>query len=385
MAPPAEGSGPALAVTSDALWTRSSSEKTRDLAASDSDATRLRLGLEGSYRMALEGGGDLTPKLEIGMRHDGGDAETGFGVELGGGVAWSAPALGLSLDVSGRTLIAHGNDDLKDRGYAASLAFDPDSATQRGPSLSLRQEFGGQAQGGLDALFAPNPLEDRTGSEATSRWNMEAAYGLPAFGGRWTRQPACGPGARHGCARLQPRLAADAGGRERARPVVRPPGDPPGERHGAGGAHGRGQHYRALVSHGARGGSRRRTGDGLPRSGRGALRQPVPAGRDAGIRKLARDPIRERLTMARQVRGWDPVRAWRFIRASKAYRNAWEKRWPQPGLPERAPPGSEAGELIAFRCGSRPRSTSPPWPGAWRPGRTPMRRGRWRRSGPGPG
>ncbi len=194
LAPPAEGSGPALAVTSDALWTRSSSEKTRDLAASDSDATRLRLGLEGSYRMALEGGGHLTPKLEIGARHDGGDAETGFGVELGGGIAWSDPALGLSLDVSGRTLIAHGNDDLKDRGYAASLAFDPDPATRRGPSLSLRQEFGGQASGGLDALFQPATLEDRTGSEATSRWNMEAAYGFPAFGGRWTGSPHVGLG-----------------------------------------------------------------------------------------------------------------------------------------------------------------------------------------------
>ena len=191
---PTEGSGPALALTSDALWTRTSSEKTRDLAASDSDATRLRLGLEGSYRMALEGGGHVTPKLEVGARHDGGDAETGFGVELGGGVAWVDPGLGLSLEVSGRTLIAHGNDDLKDRGYAASLAFDPDPATRRGPSLSLRQEFGGQAQGGLDALFRPATLEDRTGSEATSRWAMEAAYGFPAFGGRWTGSPHVGLG-----------------------------------------------------------------------------------------------------------------------------------------------------------------------------------------------
>ena len=202
LAPPApgsgsgagSGSGPALAVTSDALWTRSSSEKTSDLAASESDATRLRLGLEGSYRMALEGGGHLTPKLEVGARHDGGDAETGFGVEIGGGIAWTDPALGLSLDVSGRTLIAHGNDDLKDRGYAAALAFDPDPATGRGPSLSLRQEFGGQARGGLDALFQPATLEDRTGSEATSRWAMEAAYGLPAFGGRWTGSPHVGLG-----------------------------------------------------------------------------------------------------------------------------------------------------------------------------------------------
>ena len=127
-------------------------------------------------------------------RHDGGDAETGFGIELGGGVAWVDPGLGLSLDVSGRTLIAHGNDDLKDRGYAASLAYRPDPATRRGPSLSLRQEFGGQANGGLDALFQPATLEDRTGSEATSRWAMEAAYGFPAFGGRWTGSPHAGLG-----------------------------------------------------------------------------------------------------------------------------------------------------------------------------------------------
>ena len=191
---PTEGSGSALALTSDALWARTSSEKTRDLAASESDVTRLRLGLEGSYRLALEGDGHLTPKVELGARHDGGDAETGFGVELGGGLAWSAPGLGLSLDVSGRTLLAHEDDDLEDRGVSAALAFDPAPATQRGLSLSLRQDFGGQAQGGLDALFNPAPLEDRTGSEAQSRWTMEAAYGVPAFGGRFTGSPHVGLG-----------------------------------------------------------------------------------------------------------------------------------------------------------------------------------------------
>ena len=191
---PREGSGPALALTSDALWARTSSEKTRDLAASRSDVTRLRLGLEGSYRVALDGGGTITPKLELGARHDGGDAETGFGVELGGGVKWTDPGLGLMLDLSGRTLIAHGNDDLKDRGFSAALAYDPAPATKRGASLSLRQDFGGKATGGLDALFAPDPLDDRTGSEATSRWAVEAAYGLPAFGGRWTGSPHVGLG-----------------------------------------------------------------------------------------------------------------------------------------------------------------------------------------------
>ncbi len=192
------GSGPAMALTSDALWTRTTSEKTRDLAASESDTTRLRLGLEGSYRMALEGGGSLVPKLEVGARHDGGDAESGFGVELGGGIAWSDPQTGLSLDLSGRTLLAHEDSDFEDRGYAASLAFDPAPATGRGPSLSLRQDWGSRATGGLDALFAPDPLAERTGNggstAATSRWSMEAAYGFPAFGGRWTGSPHAGFG-----------------------------------------------------------------------------------------------------------------------------------------------------------------------------------------------
>ena len=198
---PAEGSGPALALTSDALWARTASEKTRDLAASASDVTRLRLGLEGSWRMALDGGdagaapgASLVPRLEVGARHDGGDAETGFGAELGGGIVWTDPALGLTLDVSGRTLIAHEDGDLEDRGFAAALGFDPRPETERGPSFSLRQDFGGQAQGGLDALFQSAPLDERSGAEATSRWTAEAAYGLPAFGGRYTGSPHAGLG-----------------------------------------------------------------------------------------------------------------------------------------------------------------------------------------------
>ena len=196
--------GPALALVSDALWARTSSDRTQDLAASDSDVTRLRLGLEGRWHIALPGasgspygaeGAGMTPRLEVGMRHDGGDAETGFGVELGGGIAWSDPALGLNLDLSGRTLVAHGSDDLEDRGFAASLAFDPEPASARGLSLSLRQDWGGSAAGGLDALFTPDPLGERGGSgDATARWHAEAAYGFPALGGRFTGSPHVGLG-----------------------------------------------------------------------------------------------------------------------------------------------------------------------------------------------
>ena len=150
----APSSGPSLALTSDAFWAWTASEKTRELAAADSDVTRLRVGLEGSWPVALAGGARFTPTLETGLCHDGGDAETGFGVELVAGLAWSAPGLGLTLDLSGRTLLAHEDRDLEDRGWAASLRFDPCPSSERGLSLSLGQTLGAPA-GGLDALFAP--------------------------------------------------------------------------------------------------------------------------------------------------------------------------------------------------------------------------------------
>lgn len=39
----------------------------------------------------------------------------------------------------------------------------------------------------------------------------------------------------------------------------------------------------------------------------------------------------------RGVKGFDPVRAWRFLRASKGYRAAWRQRRPLQGLAEPAP------------------------------------------------
>ena len=214
---PGGHTGPALALTSDALWVRTSSEKTRDLAASESDVSRLRLGLEGSWAAALGGDASLTPKLELGARHDGGDAETGFGVEVGTGLAWVDPKLGLTFDVSARTLLTHDAEGREDRGVAAQLAFDPDQASARGLSLGLTQDWGGQAAGGLDALFSDAPLEDRTGSGmAESRWVAEAAYGLPVFGGRFTGSPHMGLGLATGARdytlgwRLEPAANAPA-------------------------------------------------------------------------------------------------------------------------------------------------------------------------------
>ena len=185
--------GLSLALTADALWSRTESDQTHELAASNASTTRIRAGLESSWKKNLANG-QVTPRLEVGIRQDGGDAETGTGLEVGGGIAWQDTNLGLSLDLSGRTLVSHDSDDLEDRGYAASFTFDPQPDSQRGLSLTVNQDWGGQSTGGLDALFAEESISERTGSASESRWNAQAAYGFSMLSGRFTGSPYIGTG-----------------------------------------------------------------------------------------------------------------------------------------------------------------------------------------------
>ena len=175
-------SGPMLTLASDALWMGISSDRTRFLEASNSYVTRLRLGLEAGWSIDLEGDGSLAPRLEAGLRYDGGDAETGFGVDIGGGIKWTVPSSGISFDASGRVLAVHQDGDFKDWGVSASFAWDPDPATKRGPSINLVQELGNQSGGGLDALFASGPPGTVNTVDGRMRISLDMAYG---FGRRY--------------------------------------------------------------------------------------------------------------------------------------------------------------------------------------------------------
>ncbi len=183
-------SGLALALTSDALWARTKLDEALALPGSQGEISRIRLGLEGSWAIAVGNQGSaIVPKLEIGGRHDGGDAETGTGVEVGGGLAWTVPTLGLELSFQGRTLVSHSDDDFENSGYAVSFLYRPNPVAGLGPSLTLTQDWGGPATGGLDALFAKSPLESRHGYSQGGRYTAEAAYGLRAFRGRFISGP----------------------------------------------------------------------------------------------------------------------------------------------------------------------------------------------------
>ena len=184
--------GTKLDLISDALWARTGSERIEGLVATESAVTRLRLGIEASREFSLPGGGSIAPKLEVGARHDGGNAEAGLGVEVGGGIAWTDPRLGIKLDLLGRTLISHEDDDMGDKGFSASLAFDPRPDSEQGLALTLRQDIGATASGGLEALFADDPLARRTQGSDSSRLTAELGYGWPLFGDRFIGVPHLG-------------------------------------------------------------------------------------------------------------------------------------------------------------------------------------------------
>ena len=208
LTPPPDG-GLALALKGDARFTRTASEATKDaagvgnLAAATADVWLLRTGIEGSRRFAPGGDGAglvLTPSFEIGVRLDGGDAETGLGVDLGGGLAFAAPKQGVALDLKARGLVAHEAPGFREWGASASLAWDPRPSTDRGLALTLRQSWGGSPTGGMDALLGRETLAGLAANEngdttaSAGRLEAELGYGIAMFSGGFTGTPHLGVG-----------------------------------------------------------------------------------------------------------------------------------------------------------------------------------------------
>ena len=189
--------GLTLAVKTDAMTVRTASDAASgaggNLAAAEADFTRLRLGLEGSRPLPLADGSVLTPSAEIGLRHDDGDAETGFGAEIGAGIAWQDAERGLGAELRGRGLLVHEAKGFRERGLSVSLAWDPVTG-DRGPRLSLTQTVGHAAQSGTDALLEPTTLAGLTAhdnGQELQQQRLEArfGYGFPALDDRFTATP----------------------------------------------------------------------------------------------------------------------------------------------------------------------------------------------------
>ena len=189
---PTQRSGLELALRSDVLWMGMDSAAADNLAATEAEASRLRLVLEGSRPVALAGGGMFVPSLEVGLRHDGGDAETGTGVEVGGRLRY-ASAWGLSIEASVRGLLAHEAEDYTEWGAAGALRFDP-GRQGRGFTASVAPSWG-SAWSGVENLWhqadtrALAPTAGLSPASAAARLEAELGYGVAALSGRGVLTP----------------------------------------------------------------------------------------------------------------------------------------------------------------------------------------------------
>ena len=179
------GGGFALAFKADALWVGTSVDGVDGaagrLSATEAAVTRVRTAIEGSRGFTLGGRMSLTPSVELGLRQDGGDAETGTGVDVVGGLAFADSSSGLSLDVQVRTLVAHQADGFTDRGTSLSFGWDPTPSSPLGFAARVAPSWGGLAEGS-EALWGGGP-HSRFGSyggpAAAGRMDAALGYGLP--------------------------------------------------------------------------------------------------------------------------------------------------------------------------------------------------------------
>ena len=175
-----------LAVKSDLLLVRNKSDAAAGLASADAGTKRLRVAIEGARDVRI-GNGVLRPSLEVGLRNDAGEAETGGGLELGGALRYSSPR-GFAMEVSARGLLAHEERDYKEWGVSASVSLAP-GAGGRGLSIRAGSSWG-MAASGVDRLWSQRTAAGLVQSEdfqpAGPSIDAEMGYGLDAMGGLLT-------------------------------------------------------------------------------------------------------------------------------------------------------------------------------------------------------
>ena len=189
-----ETGGMDLALKTDAFFVQTESEAVSNEGATTADASRVRLILEGTRAFDLGDGAVLTPGLELGLRHDGGDAETGAGVELGGRVSFAAAGSGLSLEASVRTLVAHEVSGYEEWGASGAVRLAP-GASGRGLSFRLAPTWGAPSSGAERLWSARDARALSPDGTFEPEGRLEAGLGYGhRVGGAFTGTPYAGLG-----------------------------------------------------------------------------------------------------------------------------------------------------------------------------------------------
>ena len=148
----------------------------RRLSSLDVDARRVRLALQARRPHTLPSGANLTLEVEGGMRYDGGDGETGSGVEFGSALRYTDAARGLTWGIHTRALLYHAGD-YEDFGIGGDVRLNA-GADGQGLSLSLAPAYGNTA-GGAEEVWRGG-LAAVADADLQASLNTRVGYGLPS-------------------------------------------------------------------------------------------------------------------------------------------------------------------------------------------------------------
>jgi hypothetical protein len=137
-------------------------------------AQRFRLGLEGAHTFQMSSCAKVTPYGEVSGRFDGGDGQTGGGLEAAGGLRYECPRSRFRLEARGRVLAL--NSAYSETGGSVMASYSP-GADGLGLSMALAPSWGASG-GGAQALLRDDAFR-RIGHLGSMRddWSMDAQVG----------------------------------------------------------------------------------------------------------------------------------------------------------------------------------------------------------------
>ena len=174
--------GVAWAAKADAFTVALSTQAVEGLPEVEAAARRGRVLIEGRTDWAVTDMSRLTPRIELGARVDGGSADRGAGLELGGGLTYLHLRSGLSVEGRARRLLAHQADDFAEWGASLTVRIDP-GRSGRGLTFALAPVWGA-AQSGVASLWGATRGAVATRRDPRPPAGRRVAAGRVAAGGR---------------------------------------------------------------------------------------------------------------------------------------------------------------------------------------------------------
>ena len=171
-----EGDEMNMTLQTDGMYVQMNSEETKGMESSRTEVKRLRLSFDSSKDFNVEEG-TLTPSVQLGVRHDSGDAEEGMGVEAGAKLRYVSGKL--TFEGAVKKLLVHEDDKYEDWGASAVVRIDSDKSG-KGLSLNIAPTWG-TASNNVDRLWSSEELhnlQENGDFEASEQLNAEISYGL---------------------------------------------------------------------------------------------------------------------------------------------------------------------------------------------------------------